>query len=93
MKDQLKQLLSDALSETGADLSASGQAIAQLTAIRAAELSVLVGQPGYDQAVVAARDEIALAAGLESVSNADAATSRVLSLIQGGLMMLAGTVA
>lgn len=90
MNDQLKQLLADALSQTGADLTASGQAIAQLTTIRASELSVLVGQPGYEQAVVAARDEIALAAGLAAVSNVDAATSRVLSIVQGGLMMLAG---
>lgn len=90
MKDELKNLLSDALEETGADLTASGQAIAQLTATRAAELSVLVGLAGYEQAVVAARDEVALAAGLATVDNADAATGRVLSLIQGGLMMLAG---
>lgn len=91
--DQLKNLLADALDATGADLEASGQAIAHLTATRAAELSVLVGLAGYDQAVVAARDEVALAAGLAAVDNADAATARVLSLIQGGLMMLAGGVA
>ena len=89
MEDILKQALEDA----GAELQASAQAVAHLTAVRAGELSVLVGQPGYDQAVIAARDEIALAAGLPVVENPDQATSRVISIVQGGLMMLAGRLA
>lgn len=88
--NSIQKMLSEALSQTGVELSASTDAIAQLTALRAAELAVLVGQPGYDQAVIATRDEIALASGLALVGDADAATGRVLSLIQGGLLMLAG---
>lgn len=91
MNDELKQLLENAINETGADLHTGSQQLVALMAQRAAELSVLVGMPGYEQAAVAARDEIALAAGLELVGQADRASSRVLSVVQGGLMLLAGT--
>ena len=91
MNEELKQLLENALDETGADLRTGSQQIVALMAQRAAELSVLVGMPGYDQAAVAARDEIALAAGLELVDQADRASNRVLNVVQGGLMLLAGT--
>jgi hypothetical protein len=85
-----KDTIEQALTQTGISMKASAKAVAQLTAIRASELSVLVGLPGYEQATVAARDEIALAAGLSIVGEADALTGRVLSIIQGGLMLLAG---
>ena len=92
MKDELKQLIETALEETGADLKQGGHALTALMAQRAAELSTLVGVPGYEQACIAARDEVALAAGLEAVEQTDAATSRVLSIIQGGLLLLASAV-
>lgn len=87
----LQESIAEALVSTGVEFTASAGAIAQLTTLRAAELVVLVGLPGYDQAVIAARDEIALAAGLAAVDSADRAASSVLSIIQGGLLMLAGS--
>jgi len=92
MKDELKQLIETALHDTGVDLKHGGHELTALIAQRAAELSILVGVAGYEQACIAARDELALAAGLEAVDQADKATARVLSIIQGGLLLLAGAV-
>lgn len=87
-----KSIIGAALDETGAELRNGTAEIAALTATRGAELSSLVGQPGYDQAVIAARDEIALCAGLVAVEQADAVANRVRSIIQGSLMFVAGAV-
>lgn len=90
MSKDIKQLLQTALDQTGADLKAGSRELVDLMAQRAAELTTLVGLPGYDQAAIAARDEIALAAGLEAVDQADAMTGRVLNIVQGGLLLLVG---
>lgn len=90
MTDEIKNLIEIAIEDTGAELKTGSREIVALMAQRAAELSGLVGVPGYDQAAVAARDEIALAAGIELVEQADKAAARVQSIVQGGLMLLAG---
>jgi len=91
MTDDIKTILQAALDDTNADLKSGSQEIVALMAQRAAELSTIVGLPGYDQAAIAARDEIALRAGLELVGQADKAASRVLSIVQGGLLLIAGS--
>lgn len=83
----MEQTLQAALESVGADMEASAKAVAHLTMVRGAELTALVGQPGYDQAVIAARDEIALAAGMEAIAQ----SGRILSIVQGGLMLAAAT--
>ncbi len=90
MTDEIKNLLETAIEDTGADLATGSREIVAMMTQRAAELSGIVGLPGYDQAAVAARDEIALVAGIELVEQADKATERVLSIVQGGLMLIAG---
>lgn len=51
------------------------------TAERAAYLSTLVGQKGYQEAVLAERDAVALKAGILSVKTADAADARLIGMI------------
>lgn len=87
-----QSVIAAALDETGATLRQGAAEIAAVTAMRGAELASLVGQPGYDQAVIAARDEISLIAGISIVNKADKTANRVRSVIQGSLMFVAGAV-
>jgi hypothetical protein len=50
-----------------------------------ADLAAAVGEPGYNEALLAARDAIALRAGVSAVDSADAADREVLGLIYGFL--------
>lgn len=89
MDEQIKNLLEAAVRETGIDLRKSASELAVFTAQQAAELSAVVGLPGYDQAAIAARDAIALEGGLDITDTADAAAQRVIGVIQGSLMLAA----
>lgn len=87
MEETLKNLLESALEETGADLEATTSEVALYAAQRTAVLATLVGLNGYEQAVIAERDNVALRAGLSAVSVADAARERLLGVIQGALFL------
>lgn len=88
--NQFEALLASLISGTGQDLEKSGQEIAAYAAQRTAVLAVLVGQQGYNQALIVERDNIALFAGLQAVSNADGLRDRMLGAVQGALFMAAG---
>ena len=91
--DQFMDLLQGVASETGHDLSESADRIRTTVAEQMAKLSLVVGEPGYDRAVKAARDNVALAAGLAAVEDADAADGRIIGVIQGALFFGAKTLA
>ena len=88
--NQFEALLSSLVSGTGQDLAKSGREIAAYAAQRTAILATLVGQVGYDQALIVERDNVALFAGLQAVSNADGLRDRILGALQGALFMAAG---
>ena len=83
-------LLKDALDETGVSLSRARDEVLLYTAQRAAHLSTLVGQPGFELALRAERDSVALYAGVSASIQATAAEGRILGIIQGILFALAG---
>jgi len=85
-----EQLLKDALEETGVNLRISKEFLVQYTAARAAHLTTIIGQPGYDRALRAERDSIALYAGLNATLQAEAADARIVGIIQAILFGLAG---
>lgn len=87
--NQFKELLSSLLEGTGQDLANSGDEIATFVAERTAVLATVVGQVGYASAVIVERDNVALFAGLEAVSNADGLQDRILGALQGALFMAA----
>lgn len=60
---------------------------------RAAQLSLAVGEPGYDEALKAARDSLALKAGVAAVEQADEADFHVIGLIGGALAFAARVLA
>lgn len=87
MEEQLKNLLESALSETGADLQETASAVALYAAERTAILAVLIGQPGYELAVIAERDNVVLMSGINAVDQADAVRQRIIGVIQGALFL------
>ena len=85
----LEQQLFAAITETGVNLQKSAAEVAAYAAERALHLSTIVGQLGYDEAVIAERDAVALFAGVSAAVTADAADNRIVGLIQAGIAMLA----
>lgn len=85
MEQEFKDLLESFLEETGAQLSADAQEVVAYMDERAAHLSTLVGQPGFQMAVAAERDSVAIKASIEVMDNADAVDQRFVGLIQGAL--------
>lgn len=83
--EDLTDLVASALEETGRSLDEGREALQLEASTQLTQLALAVGEPGYDRAVVAARDNVALAAGLQAAAEADAADSRIIGIIQGAL--------
>lgn len=67
--------------------------IAAYAAERADSLALAVGEPGYDEALIAARDSVALKAGIVAVDEADEVDANILGLIAGLLAFAARSIA
>lgn len=91
MNDELRRtiqnVLEQALEETGTEITNTTARVARYATERALHLSTLVADPGYELAVVAERDNVALFAGLDLTGNADAMEQRVVGLIHGALSL------
>lgn len=86
-EDQLSQDLKDLIEQAaaGVDLGESAQSIAAYAASRAAYLSTLVALPGFQEAVMAERDNVALRAGIVASSIAKSSEAQLLGVLQGAL--------
>jgi len=78
-------LLGSALKETGKELEASLDDVRQYASEQLAQLALAVGEPGYERAVIAARDNVLMRMGLRAVDSADASDQRIIGIVQGGL--------
>jgi hypothetical protein len=87
MEESIKALLESAIAETGADLATSVDEVALYAAERTAVLAMHVGQPGFDLAVIAERDSVALMAAMNATGAANAVRQRILGVIQGALWL------
>lgn len=87
--NDLVEMLRVEASAAGRDLQTALDDIRLYTAQRAAHLSTLVGQPGFQDAVRIERDNVALHAGIVASQQADAADNRLVGIIQAGLAILA----
>lgn len=85
--------LKASLAETGRDLNVDLATVKAKAAEQMTQLAMASGEPGYDRAVIAARDNVAMAAGLAAVKNADAVDSRIIGVIQGSLFFGAKVIA
>lgn len=59
--------------------------VAAYAAQRAAHLATIFGEPGFDEAVKAEIQNVALEAGIAAVDSADAADARIVGIITGAL--------
>ena len=89
----MEQEFLDFLNDMEIGAQESRAELAQYASERAAQLSLAVNEPGYAQALIAARDSIALKAGVEVVENADEADEGLLALIAGALAFAARVLA
>ena len=83
IKDDFEMLLTSVVKGT----SISAAKVAAYASDQAVSLSGLVGQPGYQEAVIAARDNVALQAGIYASEQADATDSRIIGVLEGALFM------
>jgi hypothetical protein len=90
--DTIEQVLKDALKETGASLSISTKELATYMHARAVHLASIAAEPGYDQALRAERNNVALKAGIIASGQLSSIDSRILGLIQGILALAAAAI-
>lgn len=88
-RDEFKNMLQDALDETGADLEQTSDEIADYMAERSLHLSTITGEPGFGRAVHREALNVAMRAGLETSADAQAIDQRLFGMIAGALRIVA----
>ena len=87
--DVIAQAVTDQLAafaaQTGRALRADIKAVGAYAAERAAHLATLSGQPGFEDAVLAERDNVVLRAGIAATQRGDNIDQRLIGIIQGAL--------
>lgn len=82
-------LLSDAATRLGRRLGGNAQELTKYAGERARHLAGLVGQPGFEEALTAERDNLVLMAGGLLIEAGDAADAELVGIIGGALGMAA----
>lgn len=85
MQKDIKEILEDAVVETGVELKTTPQELAKYILQRASHLASIAGEVGYSLAMRAERDNVALKAGIAITKIADAADARIIGIIQASL--------
>ena len=85
--ESFKKLLKDTAEEFETEIKADLNSLAVYTSEQITLLTKAVGQPGFDEALIAARNSIALHAGISATRQADAADQRILGIIQAVLAL------
>jgi hypothetical protein len=88
--ENMRRLLDEAIRETGRTLQQSATDVAAYAASRAAHLATIAGQPGFEEALRAERNAVAMFAGLSATAEADRADQRIVGIIHGALAIAAG---
>lgn len=81
----LKDLLEASARRLEVEFKGDSHRLREVAAEEMAALSLLVGQPGFEEAVLASRDIVLLESGLAAVELADAADAELRGLIGGFL--------
>ena len=89
----ISDLLKNALRETGRDAQANLDEVRVYTAQRLIHLATCVGQPGYEEALVAEKDNVLLKAGIAAVNVADAADAKIIGIVVGAMSVGAHAIA
>tara|TARA_R110000764_G_scaffold36736_1_gene81940 strand:+ start:14026 stop:14295 length:270 start_codon:yes stop_codon:yes gene_type:complete len=84
-----EDLLRDALDETGVSLRQGKEEALALIALEGARLTLAFGEPGFNLALRASRDQVALQLGIKASRHAREVDGRIVGIIQSSLLMLA----
>ena len=87
-EDIVSQMLSEAES-MGLELVDNLDEVAAYAAERAEHLSLAIGEPGFELALLAERDNLTLKATTDAVAHADALDARLLAVARGALALAA----
>lgn len=79
------ELLRQNAVETGRELASDLDEIRVYTASRMAHLAAIAGEPGFREALVAERDNVALKAAGRAINRADAVDARLVGMVEGAL--------
>lgn len=71
--------------QTGRELKVDAANVGAYAAERAAHLSGLVSDPGFEDAVLAERDNVLIKAGIAATKRGDIVDERLVGIIQGAL--------
>lgn len=93
MDQAILDLLESTIRDAGRNLGDGAQELRTYSAGIMAQLALGVGEAGFEDAAVAARDAIALKAGILLTDVADAADARTVNFIQGLLVLGATSLA
>jgi hypothetical protein len=83
--EQFKSLLESTADRLGVELKAQGVDVRDYAKKRMLFLASILGEPGFDLALLAERDNVALKAGIAATSAADAADVELRGVILGAL--------
>lgn len=94
-KDEFEKLIDATLQNLGGELDETKEVLAAYGAERSQRLAEILerNEPGFDQALTAARDNMALKAGLKLGADAAAVDREWLGLFAGGLRFAAAALA
>lgn len=83
------QLIAGEAAAVGKQISANLDEVRAYAAERMLHLSTIVGERGYEEALVAERDSVLLRLGIAAVNSADAADQRIIGAVAGALALSA----
>ncbi len=87
--DDFVALIKNQAEQIGEGLVDDLDSVSEYAAQRAEHLSTVVGEPGFDQALIAERDSIAIRIAIRAVDSADDFDNRLLAVVRGGLSIAA----
>lgn len=73
--------------EAGKELASDIDSVRVYAAERLTHLSRIVGEPGFEEALAAERDAVALRAAGHAINRADAFDARILGVVEGTLAL------
>lgn len=85
LKNELTALLVDQAKAAGKELKADLESVRAYAAARLAHLVTCVGQPGYQEALIAEANNVAMEAAITAIDQAEAADARLVGIVQGVL--------
>lgn len=91
--EEFKRLLEDAGARLGREFQGDLDEVKLYASERMLHLAAIIAEPGYAEALLAERDNVALKLGMASVGAADRIDRELLGLIAGGLGVAARALA